>query len=534
VTELPARRHRLAAVCTVLCTVGAFLVGCSGSDPERSDPAAPDDAQVLVALPLRVDDDALASLETTSSFVTLERVAAAAGASQQAVDATRQAARALDLELDADPTRSVLWGTVDVGTAERVFGVDLVVETADGVRTIVPRGTPTIPEGFDEVTGVVGLTASLGSPASAPVTGATNCPADPETASELAARFGTVTPGDAPAPSVAPTVAVLAIEQYEPAVAATYAACVGSGPDASRVTTSAVKSAPAAVGGPELALDTLVIGLLAPSASIDVTRFDAATSLVFPLLHALDRAQAAGATPDVLAFTVGDCEQVLGDAELGLAEWLLGALAATGTTSIAATGDQGSSACAPHSDAPSVQYPASSPSVTAVGGASFTGPVTDPASLAVWNDAPTQERAGGGGTSARLDRPSWQAQLSTPGDGRALPDLVAYAEPSGMGSLPVCSDATTCVWQQLGGTSLAAAGLAALVAQAVAVTGTRFGALSDTLARAGGDGRAPAIDVTTGTNHVFSTACCSAGPGFDLASGWGLFDVTRLTVVAQQ
>ena len=34
---------------------------------------------------------------------------------------------------------------------------------------------------------------------------------------------------------------------------------------------------------------------------------------------------------------------------------------------------------------------------------------------------------------------------------------------------------------------------------------------------------APAvIDITSGNNQTFTTRCCAAGPGYDLASGWGL------------
>jgi kumamolisin len=287
---------------------------------------------------------------------------------------------------------------------------------------------------------------------------------------------------------------------------------------------------PDAGSGPELALDTLVIGSLAPTATIDITRFDPTTSLVFPLLQELGRSQDAGSTPDVLAFTVGDCENSLGGAELALAEWLLAAIAATGTTPVAATGDQGSSACAPQSDAPAVQYPAASPWVTSVGGASFAGSVTDPSDLTVWNDTPTQQQASGGGTSSRLARPSWQKES---GSGVAVPDVVAYAEPSGFGALPVCTTASDCTWQQLGGTSLATAGLAGLLAQAVATTGARYGALTATLGEAGNGGRAPAIDVTVGNNHVATTTCCTAKQGFDLASGWGLFVITLLPAADQ-
>ena len=520
-----ARRVRVTVALALAPALA--LVGCrSTADNERRS------EEVLVAVALEVDEQALAGLAASRDFRSLADVADRGGASPRTVGDAVEGMAHLGVTLTADATRSALWGKVDVSTAERVFEVDLVERESNGVRSIHPDGDPRTPD-VPGVTGVIGLSRSWSVPEGSPDSpstpaSATPCPADAVTPSELAEKFGALAEPRGSAPVA---VAVLSTERPLREASIAYDACTDGAP-APEVTSDRVPLSPRADGGTEIALDLVAVGSLAPGVGVDVIQFDQETSVVFPLLHLLDRASRTGATPDVLALTVGYCERTVATDEVALAERLLAALAATGTTAIAATGDLGSSGCHPESAAPAVQYPASSAWVTAVGGVSYDGAADSPGEPAVWNDTPDLDQAGGGGVSRRVARPAWQESLDHDGSGRLVPDLAAYAEPSGMGALPVCT-AAGCTWQRLGGTSLAAAALAGLLAGELQRGGRRLGALSPLLARAASAGSAPTVDVTEGNNHVFSTRCCRARRGFDTASGWGLFTPRLLSAASR-
>lgn len=224
--------------------------------------------------------------------------------------------------------------------------------------------------------------------------------------------------------------------------------------------------------------------------------------------------------PNVLDITITYCEPQLGSADIALSEWLLSALAATGTTTVAAAGDTGSSGCEPPQIASAVTYPASSAFVASVGGASYSGTAAAPQDLAVWNDAGSA--GGGGGTSGVIGSPPWQ-----PSGKRRVPDVAAYAVPDGIGYIPVCGTAQDCKWLPEGGTSLAATVLGATGLLLAQRDGTpsgpaRWGNIAESLWHHSPD--APAItDITVGANTTFTGQCCTAGPGYDTASGWGLF-----------
>lgn len=148
----------------------------------------------------------------------------------------------------------------------------------------------------------------------------------------------------------------------------------------------------------------------------------------------------------------------------------------TGVTIFAASGDAGSTdQCAnPNTGAPmttpSVDFPASSPEVVAVGGTSMPSTSTDgnvsdgtpePAKQTVWDNA---EGASGGGQSTLFTRPAWQLRynpefpgLPSTGDGRLVPDIASDADPN-TGFEAYAGGA----WSEVGGTSLATPTQAAL------------------------------------------------------------------------
>ena len=125
-------------------------------------------------------------------------------------------------------------------------------------------------------------------------------------------------------------------------------------------------------------------------------------------------------TASVISTSWGECEpSAVQDGSLDADDTLFLEAAAQGQTVVAATGDSGSEDCLPSSAGTDtsleVDFPSSDPSVTAVGGTTFT---TGGASVA-WNDCegavgPScatlggDEGSGGGGISQYAVRPSWQ------------------------------------------------------------------------------------------------------------------------------
>ena len=210
--------------------------------------------------------------------------------------------------------------------------------------------------------------------------------------------------------------------------------------------------------------------------------------------------------------------------------------AAQGQAIFAGSGDDGSEDCYDppfDSDASlAVDYPASSPWVTAVGGTSLSLDGTE----VVWNGclgvlAPTgcgNEGGGGGGVSTVEAKPVWQSGLLTPagvtcgGEGtncREVPDVSANA------GVPVVFYAGG-QWGAFTGTSIAAPMVAGLWAdRQSACVHPAAGDAAATLYQVAADGGVGTglYDITQGENDFTQTngGQYGAGPGYDLASGLG-------------
>ncbi|WP_037910774.1 S53 family peptidase [Actinacidiphila yeochonensis] len=187
--------------------------------------------------------------------------------------------------------------------------------------------------------------------------------------------------------------------------------------------------------------------------------------------------------------------------------------AAEGLGFFAASGDSGSDDAG--TGGTSVDYPASDPYVTGVGGTTLT--VT---SANAWSKE-TAWSGGGGGKSSTFAIPSWQTPVQkTQGGGkRQVPDVAALANPS-----PGVSIYTEGTWAQVGGTSAAApewAAFAALYNQQAAAAGkARLGFANPALYAANGTGF---HDVTSGSNGAYSSAT-----GWDFTTGWGSYNAATL------
>ena len=239
--------------------------------------------------------------------------------------------------------------------------------------------------------------------------------------------------------------------------------------------------------------------------------------------------------PDAVSLPYGICEaDYLAQAGeyISLNEDLLRMAAVIGTSVVAATGDFGSSMCQSDTDKPTVWYPASSPWVTAVGGTRLTlRPNNSRQWESVWNDAPYATglmpgAAGGGGPSALFDRPWWQKGV-TPRGPRTVPDVsllgaIRPGWPVVYGGELFTSGGTA------GGAPLVAAQFAAMSAKERAQGSPKIGFPNPWLYAASDMRRLPYFDVRTGNNAVLPVGCCSAYPGYDLASGLGVPTFDRI------
>ena len=186
----------------------------------------------------------------------------------------------------------------------------------------------------------------------------------------------------------------------------------------------------------------------------------------------------------------------------------------------------------------SASWPATSPYVLAVGGTNLTlNPNNTIASSGVWNDTaypqPYNMLAGGGGDPSALeDRPWWQPAIPGQSTYRMVPDVAAFADAS-PGYAIICSQgvqgcgaAAGQTIQFVGGTSAATplvAGMIALWSQRAAQSGwPRPGFVPPLLYSIARNDAGSFLDITTGNNVIFSgVSCCTAGPGYDMASGLG-------------
>ncbi len=213
---------------------------------------------------------------------------------------------------------------------------------------------------------------------------------------------------------------------------------------------------------------------------------------------------------------------------------------------------------------PSVDEESSSPYLTSVGGTMFD-PVYDKAGndtsvisdnlKTVWNDGqagpdhcPVKD-AGSGGKSTLFAKPLWQKGFGVPDDGvRDVPDIALGASGNAPGFLIANCRALPCTrpatlehcndknmdkvcFAPAGGTSIASpmwAGLSRLIAQSQGVA--RLGNINPRLYELGNLRNLDfgLHDITVGNNDDNGIMGYKAGPGFDLASGWGTPDFAKL------
>ncbi len=211
-------------------------------------------------------------------------------------------------------------------------------------------------------------------------------------------------------------------------------------------------------------------------------------------------------------------------------------MAAAGITFLTSSGDSGSN---PNTDmtngynpanALDVQYPASDPFATGVGGTTVAFNTSwVKTGETVWSqigNVATNPLASGGGVSTYFPRPAWQTGAGLPaGTARCVPDVSAMASAMPAAAGTYTGGFAVINGQQVGliGTSLSSpimAAIAAVIDQKRATLGlTPLGLFGHWLyAMSGMNG---VNDVQSGTNGAYS-----AGPGYDMCTGVGTLNVT--------
>ncbi len=323
----------------------------------------------------------------------------------------------------------------------------------------------------------------------------------------------------------------------------------------------------------EASLDVEWSGAAAPGASI--LYVNSTDVIGTSLAQIIDQNLAPIAT-----VSYGDCEANFGSQYIASFNALFRQANAQGQTIAGPTGDTGATDCDYDSTVATqglaVDFPASSPYVTAVGGTMFnegagsywstTNGSTGGSALSYIPELPWNETSatnglasGGGGASAYFTKPAWQIGTGVPADSsRDVPDVVfnaaAIHDPYLFCQGGFCTNGFRNASNGLdavGGTSVATpifAGIMGLLEQKIA---TRVGNANPTIyALANSPTYYTSVfhDITTGNNDspcTIGTPNCTAiiatcnglsntgqgcigqtaNAGYDLASGWGSLDV---------
>ena len=257
-------------------------------------------------------------------------------------------------------------------------------------------------------------------------------------------------------------------------------------------------------------------GTWAPESKLDVQWAHAIAPLARIVLVEMPDSMSSsilGASLLAKRLGAGVVSMSFGSVEAGWASSVDAYFAGTGMTYVAAAGDSGAQ----------VLWPAVSPSVLAVGGTGMN-----------WSGNTRTEVAwlhSGGGMSSKVALPAYQSGVRPAGGGtlarRAVPDVAFNANPSTGQYVAVTLPGAGTVWSAYGGTSIAAPQWAGIVAVANAIRAANAkAALGDihtllykSIAPVPGTYAAALGDVTQGTNGTCAT--CTAGAGFDMATGWG-------------
>ena len=251
--------------------------------------------------------------------------------------------------------------------------------------------------------------------------------------------------------------------------------------------------------------------------------------------------------PDVITTSFGACEPALRPyaSHRPVTDDHFALLAVLGVTALAASGDGGSSSCSQFTaDAPAdqrmqaVEYPASSPWVTGVGGTRIAlGAGNTRVGEYAWNDTVVIPAAGASTGGPSLNARPWYQRPVTPQDRRLVPDVAAHASEFPGWAVALGSSDKSVIGAT--GTSAASPFVAAnlaLIAAAERKAGRGplgfINPLLYHLASSPTTYERAFYDVTKGNNQRFiEAACCDATKGYDQATGLGALTFDELIKV---
>ncbi|MGK4580188.1 S53 family peptidase [Kitasatospora sp. HPMI-4] len=216
----------------------------------------------------------------------------------------------------------------------------------------------------------------------------------------------------------------------------------------------------------------------------------------------------------VISISWGSCEPDTTASSMTAVDNSFKQAAAQGISVFSASGDDGSRDCTRSTSGSSVQavdFPASDPYVTGVGGTNLSvNSDNSYSSESAWSTA-------GGGVSTQFAQPSWQTGTGVSGGMRTVPDVASNADPNSGFAIYTGGG-----WQVYGGTSAAAplwSGYTSLFNQKATSAGkSALGEANPKLYSVANSGNYGSAfhDVTAGANQDFS-----AGQGYDQVTGWG-------------
>ncbi|MGW5351000.1 carboxypeptidase regulatory-like domain-containing protein [Streptomyces sp. NPDC004031] len=247
----------------------------------------------------------------------------------------------------------------------------------------------------------------------------------------------------------------------------------------------------------ETSLDLDMVSAIAPHA--DIILVEADTSGSDDLGASVDTAVALGAT--YVSNSYGISDALAGTSDDAFYDH-------PGVAIVASSGD----------DSYGVQFPASSPNVTSVGGTSLK---RDAGTARGWSETVWDSKGGGPGSgcSTLHDKPSYQHDTGC--DGRTVADVSAVADPYTGVAVYDTYGGQGSGWAQYGGTSVAAPIIAAAYALAGPIPA------GDRPSSYPYEHTASLHDVTSGSNGTCTPAyLCTAGPGYDGPTGLGTPDST--------
>ena len=451
------------------------------------------------------------------AFIEREEFAAAYGADPAdiATVTTFLASAGLDVT-GSDLARRSIFAAGKVGTFETAFGATLSCFERDGTRYRARAGALRIPAALDGI--VLGVFGIDNRPQARP-----HFRVRPAAAGNVSytpiqvAKAYDFPQGDGSGQTVA--LIELGGGYVQSDLDAYFAALGVTSPKVVGVSVDGAANAPA--GDPnsadgEVMLDIEVVGAIAPGAAIvvyfapntDQGFLDAITTAVHDTANA----------PSIVSISWGGPESTWTQQALTNFDAAFADAVTLGVSVFAAAGDNGSSDGVTDGAA-HVDFPASSPNVTACGGTRLTLAGANK-SESVWNDG-ASGGATGGGISDAFALPSYQTSAGVPPSananarvGRGVPDVAGDADPQTGYQTRV--DGQSIV---VGGTSAVAPLWAALTALGNQQAGKKLGFLNPGLYA----DAATFNDVTSGSNGAYS-----AKTGWDACTGLGTPDGARL------